>query len=134
MRKKVDFMNMSEAVSSCLQKYADFTGRARRSEYWYWVLATGIVNAILGVIIGVIPDLGLLSGVFSLATLLPGLAVIWRRLHDIGKSGAWYFIMLVPIVGQILMLIWLCQDSDSGSNAYGPSPKPSTYCSDNRYI
>ena len=120
-------MNMSEAVSTCLNKYADFSGRARRSEYWYWSLATGIVNLVLSAITGMIPELSFLSGLFSLAILLPGLAVCWRRLHDIGKSGAWYFIVLVPIVGWILLLVWFCQDSDAGDNMYGSNPKSNSF-------
>ena len=70
-----------------------------------------------------------LSGIFSLAVLLPSLAVTWRRFHDIGKSGAFYFIGLIPLVGTILVLVWTCTDSMPGDNQYGPNPKekPSYY-------
>lgn len=113
-------MSMSEAVSSCLANYANFSGRARRSEFWYWGLATGLISMVLGLIFG---SDSIISALFSLATLLPGLAVCWRRMHDIGKCGAWYFIILVPIVGIILWVVWACRDSDPGTNQYGSCPK-----------
>ena len=113
-------MSFTDAIKTCFQKYATFSGRARRSEFFYWGLATGIISAILGLIFG---SDSIISSLFSLATLLPGLAVCWRRMHDIGKSGAWYFIILVPIVGIILWIVWVCRDSEPGSNFYGDCPK-----------
>ena len=113
-------MNFTQAVSSVFSKYAVFSGRARRSEYWYFTLFTSIVSLLLTLIFG---ESSIFSSIFALVTLLPGLSVFWRRMHDIGKSGAWFFIVLVPIVGWILMLVWLCRDSEPGDNAYGPNPK-----------
>ena len=111
-------MSFATAVSTCFRKYADFSGRARRSEFWYFSLFCGLVSAALTAILG-----DLLGGLFSLATLVPSLAVAWRRMHDIGKSGAWSFFALVPVVGFIVVLIWNCKDSQPGENAYGPNPK-----------
>ncbi|MBR0411423.1 MAG: DUF805 domain-containing protein [Eubacterium sp.] len=118
-------MSITEAISSVLHNYANFSGRARRSEYWYWTLAVSVINSILTTI-GQNSNIALitgLAGIFSLATLIPGLAVGVRRLHDIGKSGGWLFIALVPIVGWILLLVWYFRDSDPGDNQYGPCPK-----------
>ena len=119
-------MTFVEAIQSVISNYANFSGRARRSEYWYFALLAIIVNIVLG-IVSQIPVLGmiavLLSGVWSLAIIVPSLALVWRRLHDIGKSGVWFFIAFVPLVGEILLLIWLCKDSQPGENQYGPNPK-----------
>lgn len=112
-------------------KYSDFSGRARRSEYWWFVL----VNA--GALIGIVVVAGILSAiakplgvigyllylVVALGTLIPGLAVGIRRLHDTGKSGWFLLISLVPLVGGIILLVFLFSDSSKESNQYGPSPK-----------
>ena len=116
-------MNLKEAVTSVFTKYATFNGRARRSEYWYFVLFNFVVSAVLGVLANAIGVASTLSNLYSLAVLIPGLAVAWRRLHDIGKPGYCYFIFLIPIVGWILFLVWMCKDSQPGDNKYGPNPK-----------
>ncbi len=122
-------MTFTEAIQSVFSKYAVFEGRARRSEYWYFVLFTMLVNVVLNIGTSLVGGSHFAwvftgaSGLFSLATLIPGLAVSWRRLHDIGKSGAWYLLVLIPLVGSIILLIWCCQDSQPGSNMYGPNPK-----------
>ena len=113
---------MQEAVRTVLSKYADFSGRARRSEYWYWTLATFIADIVLS-IVDVALGTSLLVLLFGLAVLLPGLAVGVRRLHDTGRSGWWLLIALIPLVGVILLTVWFCTDSTPGDNAYGPSPK-----------
>ncbi len=122
-------MGLKEAVVSVLSKYADFTGRARRSEYWYFALFTMLISMVLGLLAGIAGD-GVLSkiitgisGLVSLGLFVPGLAVCWRRLHDIGKSGAFYFLGLIPLVGAIILIVWFCQDSQPGTNQYGPNPK-----------
>ena len=124
-------MSFTEAVSSCFSNYANFNGRARRSEYWYFTLFSILVNVAITVIGTMLGERiqAVLSGIFSLAVLLPSLAVTWRRFHDIGKSGAFYFIGLIPLVGTILVLVWTCTDSMPGDNQYGPNPKekPSYY-------
>ena len=100
----VNNMGFMDAVKTCFSKYADFSGRARRKEYWYFVLFNCIVQVILTVIGMIIfgsdnSTYSILASIYSLAVLVPGLAVAWRRLHDIGKSGAFYFIGLIPLVG-----------------------------------
>jgi uncharacterized membrane protein YhaH (DUF805 family) len=118
-------MGFQQAVATCFGKYADFTGRARRSEYWYFVLfniagqfVTGLLDAFLFGSNG----LGLINGMFGLAVLLPALAVGVRRLHDIGRSGWWLLISFVPLVGVILLIVWFCRQGDPGPNRFGPDP------------
>lgn len=118
-----------EAIQICFSKYATFEGRARRSEYWFYTLfiwAVQMILYILGIIIlGKSPEDGtnILMSIFSLATLVPSLAVFWRRMHDIGKSGAWFFLNLVPCVGSIVLLVFELTDSQPGENQFGMSPK-----------
>lgn len=113
-------MTFTEAVTTCFQKYTEFDGRARRSEYWYFCLFDMLLSAVAGILFGA--DSAIASAV-ALVMLLPGLTVCCRRLHDIGKSGWWQLIHLIPLVGSIVLLVWLCQDSDAGSNDYGANPK-----------
>ncbi len=106
-----------------LKKYAEFGGRARRKEYWMFVLFN-IIFAIAAIVIDMI--LGtyiVIYGLYMLAMLIPSLAVLVRRLHDIGKSGWWFFISLVPIIGGIWLLVLLLTDSQHGNNEYGENPK-----------
>jgi uncharacterized membrane protein YhaH (DUF805 family) len=110
---RVDFMT---SVKTVLSKYADFNGRARRSEFWWWVLAVEILNIILRV--GV-PILGLL---LALAVIVPNLAVGSRRLHDTGKSG-WLQLIALTVIGIIPLIVFYCQDSEAAPNKYGPNPK-----------
>jgi uncharacterized membrane protein YhaH (DUF805 family) len=112
-----------------LKKYADFSGRARRREYWFFVLFNIIISVVLSVCDGVLgtysaaASIGILSGIYTLAVLIPGIAVAVRRLHDTGRSGWWILIALVPIVGWIVLLVFMLLDSQPGQNAYGLSPK-----------
>lgn len=115
-------------VMKALKQYADFNGRSQRTEYWLFVLFVIVVSVVLSMIdkmIGTYSDsgVGLLSGIFSLAVLLPGIAVGIRRLHDTGRSGWWLLIALVPLIGEIVLIVFMVQDSVPGTNAYGPSPK-----------
>lgn len=105
-----------------LKKYAVFQGRARRQELWMFVLINMIISYALMFVGGLI-GFDFIAGLYSLAVLLPSLGVEIRRLHDIGKSGWWLFIVLIPFVGWILLIVWFCKDSDPGENAYGPNPK-----------
>lgn len=120
-------MSFKQAVSSVFRNYANFSGRARRSEYWYFVLFNLIVGVVLGIIDAILGENSLLataiSGLYSLEVLLPGLAVCWRRLHDIGKSGAWWLLVFVPLVGALILVIWFAKDTQPGENQYGPDPK-----------
>jgi uncharacterized membrane protein YhaH (DUF805 family) len=105
-----------------LKKYAVFSGRARRREYWMFFLVNFIVGLVLAVI-GRVLDLEILQYLYSLAVLLPGLGVSVRRLHDTGRSGWWLLISLVPLIGAIVLLVFLVSDSQPDTNQYGPNPK-----------
>ena len=103
-------MSFGDAVRSALSKYCCFTGRARRSEFWYFTLFTIIISVALGSVLSLFgardSTVASVDSLVTLALLLPRLGVIWRRFHDIGKSGANYFWILVPLVGLILFLVW----------------------------
>ncbi|MDF1703989.1 MAG: DUF805 domain-containing protein [Aeromicrobium sp.] len=114
-------MNLQQAVSSVLSQYATFTGRARRSEYWFWVLATVIVSFVGAIIDGII-GIQIVQTLLLLATIVPNLAVGARRLHDTGRSGWLQLIGLIPIVGWIILIVWFAQDSHP-DNEHGPNPK-----------
>lgn len=141
-------MTLPAAVASVLKKYATFSGRARRSELWWWVLAYAVVYGAVASFtlipaaleytqaLSVAADAedvaaaltAYLSGItlpalFALAFLLPNIAVQVRRLHDIGKSGAWWWFNLVPFVGAILLIVWFATEGTRGPNQFGPDPK-----------
>lgn len=107
-----------DAVKLFFTRYADFSTRSRRSEYWWVILFCSIAGSIAG---AVLKDY---SWIWSLAILIPSIAVSVRRLHDIGKTGTWYLLNLIPLVGQIILIIWFCGDSTE-DNQWGPNPK---YC------
>ena len=121
--------NMFDWYRVVLSKYADFSGRSRRAEYWYFVLVNLFIN--IGLAIGdemfglvIAPNLGLLGLVYGLAVFIPSIAVLARRLHYTGRSGWWWLIALIPFVGAIILIVFLAEDSDPGeSNYYGPNPK-----------
>jgi len=112
-----------------LKKYAVFSGRARRKEYWYFFLFNVLITIVLLVIDGMTGTLvaeagiGLLGSIYALAVLIPALAVSVRRLHDTDRSGWWLLIMLVPLIGVIVILVFTVQDSKPGENQYGSNPK-----------
>jgi len=111
-----------------LKKYATFSGRAQRAEYWYFALFNIIISFVLvgiDTVLGFGGDMGMgvLSGIYSLAVLLPSLAVGVRRLHDIERSGWWLLIGFIPLIGFIVLIIWFVKDSQAGENKYGPNPK-----------
>jgi uncharacterized membrane protein YhaH (DUF805 family) len=124
-------MSFQDAIRTCLQrKYADFHGRARRSEYWFFILFTAIVGVVAGILDAILGlrsgaeygGTGPIQGILQLALLIPTLAVGARRLHDIGRSGWWQLIGLVPIVGWIVLIVFFVQDSQP-ANQHGPNPK-----------
>lgn len=113
------------------KKYATFSGRAQRAEYWYFFLfyilifiGLSVVDSITGSF-SAEAGMGLLGGIFALASLIPSIAVGVRRLHDTGRSGWWLLIALVPLIGAIVLLVFTVQDSAPSDNAYGPNPKAS---------
>jgi uncharacterized membrane protein YhaH (DUF805 family) len=113
----------------CMQKYADFDGRARRTEYWMFSLFSfifALVAVFLDNVLGTAMEetgYGIIYLLFALAIAIPTWAVLVRRLHDIGKSGWWIFITLVPVIGGIWLFILTLTDSEPGSNEYGENPK-----------
>jgi uncharacterized membrane protein YhaH (DUF805 family) len=119
-------MSFTEAIRSVLNQYVGFSGRARRSEYWYWILFYLIVSIITSILdralFGGSSSRAFITGIVGLAFLLPNLAVAVRRLHDTSRSGWWILIGLIPVIGSIVLLIFYIQDSH-GDNQYGPSPK-----------
>lgn len=114
---------------AALKNYANFEGRAQRKAFWYFVLFNTLFAIILAILDSALGTFdaqsgwGALGAIYTLAVLLPGIAVAARRLHDIGRSGWWQLIVLVPIIGAILLVVWYCFDSTPGSNKYGPNPK-----------
>ena len=115
-----------------LKKYTVFNGRARRKEYWYFCLFNIIVSlAFAGLdsltgTFSVESGVGLLGGIYSLAIMIPGIAVTVRRLHDTDRSGWWLLIVLIPLIGAIVLLVFLVQDGKPGENRYGFNPKSAT--------
>lgn len=113
---------------SVLKNFKDFESRAQLAEYWYFVLFSVIISVALTFVDGAIGlydpslGLGLLSGIYTLVVFVPGIAVAVRRLHDIGKSGWWLLIVLIPIIGLIIVIFFMVQNSAPGKNEYGSNP------------
>ena len=106
-----------------LKKYAEFSGRARRKEYWMFFLFYFLIAIAIGIIEAIIRTGGILGGIYALAMLIPGLAVTVRGLHDTGRTGWWILIGLIPVIGTIILLVFMVLDSQPGDNEYGPNPK-----------
>lgn len=114
-------MGFGDAVKTCFTKYVDFQGRATRAEYWWFFLSYVIVYFLAFVLAGVIESMALVW-IAVLAYFLPLLAAAVRRLHDTGRSGWWYLIALVPLVGFIILIVFLAGEGNPGQNEYGPPP------------
>jgi len=147
LRSSGNFSGVEEPTSlwgffaKCLKNYVTFSGRARRREYWgfslfswlFTFLAPFLVGFLFGFAGSAIGDPSLIAaGILignlvslacNLGFLLPSLAVIWRRLHDTGRSGVYFLLFLIPLAGVIIWLVFMCQDSVPGDNEYGPNPK-----------
>ncbi len=111
-------------------KYADFSGRARRSEYWYFALFNALLGMVLGFVAGLLGGIMgnetvtlIIIGVFYLGIIIPSIAIGVRRLHDTGKSGWLYLLALIPILGGLILLVFFCTDSQAGTNKWGANPK-----------
>lgn len=129
----MDFMT---SIKTCFSKYVTFSGRAQRSEFWWFVLFTFLVSIALSVVDSVLfgtttttatsfessTDTPILSVLFSLAILLPSISVAVRRLHDLDRTGWWYWLFLVPIIGFIILIVWFASKGTAGDNRYGPDP------------
>jgi uncharacterized membrane protein YhaH (DUF805 family) len=120
----VRIMTFGEAISSVFRNYVGFSGRAARSEFWYWQLFYILVSILLtGFDLGVLgSDARPFSSLWSLAVLLPSLAVGVRRLHDTDRSGWWWLIALIPLVGWIVLIVFWCMEGTRGPNRFGPDP------------
>lgn len=125
-------MSFIDAIKSYFKNYATFKGRARRSEFWFTVLFTFLVSAALSIVFPgptemvwdmEVEQSSAAENLWSLATIVPSLAVTWRRLHDVGRSGKYFFFILIPIAGIIMLLIELTKDSQPGANEYGAPVK-----------
>ena len=106
-----------------MKQYADFNGRARRKEYWMFVLFNFIAAVILSAVDASVGSYGALAGIYSLVVLIPSIAVGVRRLHDTGKSGWMLLVSFIPVIGFIWLLVLLLMDSTPGENQYGANPK-----------
>jgi uncharacterized membrane protein YhaH (DUF805 family) len=117
-----------------LNKYAQFSGRSRRKEYWFFVLFNIIISIGLTIVDRILglggSSWGLLSGLYTLFVLIPSIAVGVRRLHDTGRSGWWLLIAFIPILGAIALLVFMASDSEPGTNQYGPNPKMGEFGAD----
>jgi uncharacterized membrane protein YhaH (DUF805 family) len=118
-------MNFDQAITAGFQNYVNFSGRAIRSEFWYWflfvvlvVIASSVIDAVLFSELELSP----ISTLAGLALILPGIAISIRRLHDLDRSGWWYLLVFVPLVGGIILLIWNCMRGTVGPNRFGPDP------------
>lgn len=125
-------MSFVQAVGSVARQYAGFSGRARRAEYWWWTLFVTIVYLLAGIAdraIGITfaesstLAVGWITVAAWLALVVPSLAVLFRRLHDTGRTGWWWLISLVCGIGAIVVLIFCLLDGEAGANRYGPDPK-----------
>jgi uncharacterized membrane protein YhaH (DUF805 family) len=121
-------MKFDEAIKSFFSNYATFSGRARRSEFWFAQLFLFLAGLSASIVDAAVFDVSIDSFgafyiIFVLGTFIPALAVTWRRLHDIDKSGGFFFIALIPLIGWILIIVWLATDSKPGENRFGPPVK-----------
>lgn len=129
-------MTFGQSIKTCFSKYVTFSGRAQRSEFWWWVLFVFVADILLSWIdialfgtievgagsIAGLTETPVLSGLFGLAVFLPGLAVAVRRLHDLDKSGWWVLIWLIPIIGWIILIVWYATEGTRGPNRFGADP------------
>lgn len=112
-----------------LKNYATFSGRARRKEYWMFFLISALISIVLtllDILLGTYSmeyEAGLFSGLYSLLILIPSIAVVVRRLHDTDRSGWWILISLIPLIGVIVLFVFICLDSQPGTNRFGANPK-----------
>ena len=112
-------MGFGEAIGTCFRKYVVFSGRAQRPEYWYWFLFEVLVSILAAIVDYAIFGIGLISTLTGVGLLLPSLAVKVRRLHDIDRSGWWMLIMLVPVGGLIILIVFACLRGTPGPNRFG---------------
>lgn len=122
-------MGFQEAVRTCLSKYAVFEGRAARSEFWWFALFVFLGNIVFGILDSLLfgwmvqgQDVSVLGALFSLAMLLPAIGAGVRRLHDLDKSGWWYLLVFIPLIGGLILLFFFVQQGTRGPNRFGQDP------------
>ena len=116
-------MTFIEAIQTCLTKYVTFSGRASRSEFWWFVLFSFAASIALSIIdVAILGGYSILSTIFSLAILLPSISVAVRRLHDTDRVGWWYWIVLIPLIGIIVLIVFFAQKGTDGDNRFGADP------------
>lgn len=118
-------MGFGQAVATGFTKYVTFSGRACRSEFWYWVLFT-VLGGIASTLVDASMDMQIVSVIFNLLTAIPSLAVSVRRLHDVDASGWWVLLSLIPVIGAIALLVWVVARGTEGPNRFGPDPLAAT--------
>ena len=116
-------VSFPNAIKFGFQRYFDFSGRSTRAEYWWWALFVFIANSILIIVDNIAgttitPTTGIISSLFLLVIIIPNIAVMVRRLHDINRSGWWVFLGAVPVVGPIVIIVWMCKRGDEEENKY----------------
>ena len=126
-------MGFFEAVKTVFGKYATFSGRARRKEYWYWNIFVVLITYLIYIPLSLYGSYNddafatsltlIITFIICVGTIVPSIAVSVRRLHDIGKSGWWYFISFIPGIGGIILFVFTLMDSQPGANKYGENPK-----------
>lgn len=128
-------VSFGDAIRRAFTNYCNFSGRASRSEYWWFYLFNIIISYVLAIPGGVFNFAAILNGqeptfnffsimtyVWGLFTFLPSFGLFFRRLHDTGRSGWWWLLGFIPLIGAIILIVWLCQASQQGQNQYGPEP------------
>jgi uncharacterized membrane protein YhaH (DUF805 family) len=116
-------MDFTQAIASGFANYINFSGRAARSEFWFWVLFTMLVGLAAAVLDHAIaPSVEPFSMLWYLATIVPYLAVTVRRLHDVGRNGWWLLLFFVPLIGFVVLMVWFCSEGTPGYNGFGANP------------
>jgi uncharacterized membrane protein YhaH (DUF805 family) len=115
-------MTFPEAITSCFRNFFEFKGRASRSEYWYFILFSFLANMLANAIEAMAPADGALVGLVSLALFFPSLAVLFRRLHDTDRSGWWWLLSFVPLIGWIVLIVFNVTKGTAGPNRFGDDP------------
>lgn len=114
-------MSFGQAIAAGFSNYVNFSGRASRSEYWYWILFY-VIAIMVCVAIDAMIGRAVTVGLFAIVALLPTIAVQVRRLHDLDRSGWWILLHFIPLVGPIILLVWYCTPGTPGPNRFGPDP------------
>ena len=127
---ELPMVDFGTAVKLGFQRYVDFSGRSTRAEYWWWGLFTVVASFALFIADTLTGNSSTLSGLgglldmlFTLATIIPSLALGARRLHDINRTGWWLLLLFVPVIGWIVLIVWAIERGDKGTNKYGPDPR-----------